>query len=117
MSALFGAVVGILALALGSGAAGQTQEEPRMSGDSEIAVSRRARTESLETLPRWPTSDEYFRGPRLASSLQTDDRCYSIGEVLQAGVSPSSSSLSPIPYPLAPRSLLTPHARPYLAAL
>jgi hypothetical protein len=116
MSALFGAVVGILALALGSGAAGQTQEEPRrMSGDSEIAVSRRARTESLETLPRWPTSDEYSRGPRLASSLQTDDRCYSIGEVLQAGV--SSSSLSPIPCPLAPRSLLTPHARPYLDAL
>lgn len=87
MSVLFGAAVGLLALVLGSGAAGQTPEEQpsrRMSGDSEIAVSRRARTESLETLPRWPTSEEYLRGPLQAGSLQTDGQCYSIGEVLSA---------------------------------
>lgn len=88
MSGFFGIVFGTLALALGSGAAGQTQdaavEERRISGDSEIATSRRAKSESLHMLPRWPMSDEYSRGPRLAASLETNETCYSIGEVLLA---------------------------------
>ncbi|MEO2191162.1 MAG: hypothetical protein ABGY24_01820 [bacterium] len=55
------------------------------------------------------------------SSVETTQAMFYVrappSRVAAALASPVSSSSSPIPYPLAPRSPLTPHGRPSLAAL
>ena len=85
MIALIGAA-GFVVLALGNLVRAQPTIETR-SDDTEVVIGRQARTESLETLPRWLTSDQYARGPVSAETLLTnkeDTTCYSIGEVLSA---------------------------------